>query len=115
MELDAAEVRDPGETGRVRDDGKVRLIAGRVVDVHGLEPLGMRDGHSLLVEEVALDPVGVSLHLHWPSCHVVEDRVGDVDVVLDEVAFGQAHLGEKDLLEIGDLDLAACDEHAKQL
>src|SRR5947208_10159475 len=31
VELDAPEVRDPRETGRVRDDGKVGLIAGRVV------------------------------------------------------------------------------------
>jgi hypothetical protein len=45
----------------------------------------------------------------------MEDRVGDVDVVLDEVPFGQAHLGKEDLLEVGDLDLAAGDEHARQL
>jgi hypothetical protein len=45
----------------------------------------------------------------------VEDRVRNIDVVLDEVAFGQAHLGKEDLLGIGDLDLAAGDKHAGQL
>ena len=99
----------------VGDDGKIRLVARRIADVHGLEPLGMRYGHALLIEEVALDAVGVTLHLHRTSRHVVEDSVGDVDVVLDEVALRQAHLGEEDLVEIGDLDLTAGDKHAWQL
>ncbi|TMF63913.1 MAG: hypothetical protein E6I14_04445 [Chloroflexi bacterium] len=115
MKLDASQVRYPGKTGRIGDDRKVRLVPGWIVDVHGLEPLGMRHGHALLVEKVALDPVGVPLHLHRTARHVMQDSVGDVDVVLDEIALGQAHLGEEDLVEIGDLDLAACDEHARQL
>ena len=115
MQLDAAQVRDPGKAGRIGDDREVRLVARWIVDVHGLEPLRMGHGHALLVEEVALDAVGVSLHLHRPSGDVVKDRLGNVDVVLDEVAFGQAHLGKEDLLEIGDLDLAAGDEHAGPL
>ena len=75
----------------------------------------MRDRHALLIEEVALDPVRVALHLHRTPRDVVEHGIGNVDVVLDQIAFRQAHLWEEDLLEIGDLDLAAGNEHAGQL
>ena len=113
MQLDAAEVRNPREAGGVGDHGKVRLVAGRVIDVDGLEPLGMRIRHPFLIEEVAVDAVRVPLHLHRPLAHVVEHRVGDVDVVLHEIAFGQAALREEDLLRVCHVDLAPSDQHVR--
>ena len=115
MQLDAAEVGDPGETRRIRDHGKVRLVTGGVADVHGFEPIRMWHRHSLLIEEVALDAVRMPLHLHRASRDVMQHGIGDVDVILNEIALGQPHLREEDLLDVGDLDLAAGNEHAGQL
>ena len=46
-----------------------------------------------------------------PPRDVVQDGAGDVDVVLDEVAFGDARLREEDLVRVRDVDLTAADEH----
>src|SRR5438552_16645844 len=48
VQLDAAEVRDPGEAGGVGDHGEVRLVPARVADVDGLEPFGVGVWDALL-------------------------------------------------------------------
>ena len=67
--------------------------------------------HALLVEEVALDPVGVALHVKRAPADVVEGARRNVDVVLDEVALRQAALREEELVRVGDLDLVTADSH----
>jgi hypothetical protein len=112
VELDAAEVDHPGQTPEVGDDGEVGgAPAAREDDVHGLEPVRVRVGHALLVEEVSLDSVRVALHLHGPALDVVQDARRQVEVVVDEVAFRQAGAGEVDLVEIRERDVAAADAH----
>lgn len=83
-------------------------------DVHGVEPVRVRVGHALLVEEVALDAVRVALHLHGPARDVVERVRREVDVVVDEVAFRQPRLGKEDLVRVRDGDVAAADAHAAE-
>ena len=112
MHLDAAEVRDPHETGRVGHDGEVGLVAARVADVNGLEPVRMRVRHALLVEEIAVDAVRMPLHLHRSALDVVQRVRREVGVVLDEVAFRKPARGKEDLLEVGDRDLTLSDAHA---
>jgi len=52
----------------------------------------------------------VALHLHRPALDVIQAVRRDVDVVLDEVALGQALRWKEELVGIGDADLAPCDE-----
>ena len=111
MQLDAGEVGEPRQPGRVVDHRKVDLVSGRVVDVHRLEPLRMRIGHALLVEEIGVDAVRVALHLHRSLAHVRQDGRGDVDVVADEISLRDPRSGKQDLVLVGDGDLAIVDEH----
>jgi hypothetical protein len=54
VEVDAPEVDDPGEAGRVRHDREVGCAAAAgEQDVHGLEPIRMGIRNALLVEEEA--------------------------------------------------------------
>jgi hypothetical protein len=115
VEVDAAEVDDPGEAGRVRDDREVsRAPAAREQDVHCLEPFRMLLRHTLLVEEEAVDAVRVAEHLHRPLAHVREEAVGEVKVVPDEVALGQPPLREEDLFEIRELNFSPADPHGAE-
>jgi hypothetical protein len=66
------------------------------------------------VEEVALDAVRVALHVEEAPANVVEDAVGDVDVVGDEIALRQPGLGEEHLVRVRDGDLAAADPHPRK-
>src|SRR5437868_12548845 len=110
VELDASEIRDPREASGVGHHREVRLVPGWVADVDRFEPVRMRIGNALLIEEVAIDAVRVPLHLHRASGHVVQHGVSDVDVVADEVALGESGFREEHLLDVGDLDLAAGDD-----
>jgi hypothetical protein len=71
----------------------VRPLPGKD-DVHGLEPVRVRVGHALLVEEVSFDSVRVPFHLHGPALDVVEDARRQVEVVSNEVTLGQAGPGK---------------------
>jgi hypothetical protein len=115
VEVDAAEVDDPGERGSVVADGKVGGAPAREADMDRLEPVRMGLRYTLLVEEEAVDAVGVPLHLHRPVAHVVEQAVGHVDVVLNEIALRQPELREEDLVRVRDPDVAAGDAHCGQV
>jgi hypothetical protein len=69
VELDAAEVDDPGQRGLVVDDGE----DGRVPawEPHELlaDEVGMRRD-SLLMEEVAVDAVRVAHHVEGPAAQM---------------------------------------------
>ena len=109
VQVDAPEVDDPGERGRLVADREVRRPPGRELDVHGLEPVRVIGRDALLVEEPLLGAVGVALHLHRPPLDVVQHVGGDVEVVLDEVDLLQLPLREEDLVRVRDVDLAPPD------
>ena len=109
VQVDAAEVDDPGERRRLVADREVGRAPGRELDVHGLEPVGMIGRNALLVEEPLLRAVRVALHLHRAALDVVQDVRRDVEVVLDEVELLQPALREEDLVRVRDVDLAPAD------
>ena len=111
VQLDAAEVGDPGEAGRVvehREDGRVpaRELHEDLVDV-----VRMVLRHALLVEELACDAVGEPLHVERPTPDVGESERRDVDVVRDEVELRQPALREEHLLRAGHRNVASADPH----
>ena len=113
VQLDAAEVRDPGEAGGVGDDGEVgRAAEARERDPHRLEPVRMRGRDTLLVEELALDAARVALHLHRPARDVVQRERRELDVVArSRSPFVTPDAREVDLLQVGERDLAPADPH----
>ena len=115
VQVDAAEVGDPGEAGRVRHHREVRgASAPGKPDVDGLEPVRVRVRNALLVEEVALDAVRIAEHLHRPPRDVRKQELREVDVVVDEVTLGEPALGKEDLVELGELDVVAADSHGAE-
>ena len=113
VELDAPEVGDPGERGRLVADGEVGAAPARKVDVHGLEPVRVRLGNTLLVEEKPVHALRVALHLHRPPLDVVQNGSGNGEVIGDQVALRQPRLGEVHLVRVGDVDLAPPNPHAQ--
>ena len=57
------------------------------------------------MEEFALHAVRVAHHVKGPAPQVREDGVGEIGVVLDQIAFRQASLREEDLVRVADLDV----------
>jgi hypothetical protein len=77
----------------------------------GLEPVRVLIGDPLLVEELALDPVRVTLHLHRAALHMVQRVWREVEVVGDEIALRQPRRREVDLLEVRERDVTTADAH----
>ena len=77
VQLDAAEVRDPGERGRVVDDREHRRVAARELHEHLVDVVRVVRRHALLVEELPLDAVREPLHVERPAAQVGEGAVGD--------------------------------------
>ena len=115
MQLDAAEVRDPGERGGVVDDREHRRVPARELHEHLVDVLGMVRGHALLVEEVPVDAVREALHVERPAPEVGECAVRDADVVGDEVALRQPALREEELVRVRDRDVVAAEAHAASI
>ena len=110
VQLDAAEVDHPGERSGVVDDREDRRVPGRKLHELLADEVGVRR-HALLVEEVAVDPVRVALHVERPAADVVQRARRDLEVVRDEVALRQPGLREEDLVRVRDRDLVAPDAH----
>ena len=99
VQLDAAEVDDPRQRRRVVDHREDRRVAARELDVLLADVIRVRR-HPLLVKELPVHAVRVAHHVEGPAPQVRERSVGEVDVVLDEVALRQAGLGEEDLVRV---------------
>ncbi len=112
MQLDAGEVRDPGERGRVVDDREHGRVPARERDRHLVHVVRVLRRHALLVEEVALDAVREPLHVERPPAQVRQRVVGDVEVVADEVALGEPARREEDLVLVRERDVVTADSHA---
>ncbi len=104
VQLDATEIDHPGERGRVVDHREDRRVAAGELDVLLAHVVRMRR-HALLVEEVALHAIRVAHHMKRPGPQVRENSVGEVYVVMDEIALREAGLGEEDLVRVTDRDV----------
>ena len=54
-------------------------------------------------EALAVDAVGIALHDHGAIAKVGQELRCHVDVVLEQVALGEAERGPEDLVEVGEL------------
>ena len=103
MQLEAAEVGDPGEARGVVDDELLGLATGGEVQGRRAQPLGPRRRRALLIEGLARRSVDEALQHDGPVADAAERAVGDGQVVVDQIALGDA--GEVRLVRIGDAHL----------
>ena len=109
VEVDAAEVGDPGEPGGVVDDDLVGGPPGREGQRRGPDELGQVLRRPLLEERLAGGAVDEALERHRPAAGAAQRALGDRQVVLDEVELGVARLREVDLARVRDRHLAPVD------
>ena len=102
VEVDAAEVADPGEARGVIDDDLVGGPAGREGQGRGPDELGQVLRRPLLEERLARGPIDEALEGHRPATGAAQGALGDRLVVGDEVQLGVAGLGEIDLARVRD-------------
>ena len=100
VEVDAAEVDDPGEAGRVVDDDLVGGPPRRERQRRRPDPVGPVVRGALLEERLLLGAVDEALERHRPAADAGQRAVGDREVVADEVELRVAGLREVDLVGI---------------
>ncbi|HZA33497.1 MAG TPA: non-homologous end-joining DNA ligase [Vicinamibacterales bacterium] len=109
VQLEACEVRHPRQHRCISRHDLFRGPARRKLQLHDLDPLGARVGRTLLVEELAVDAVGVA-HQHVRSISRRAQRaVGDGQVVLRHVQLGVTRLGKQHLTRIRDSNVSSVD------
>ena len=112
VEVDDAEVDRPDDVGGVGGDQLLGGATRREGDGRRLQPLGHFLRHPLLPDRLLHDPVDEALHHGRPPAQVDQRRLGDRQVVLDDVELRPAGLGEVDLARVGEPHLATVDlEH----
>ena len=109
MQLEAGEVRHPGQRRRVARHDFLGGAAGRKLQRHDLDPGRPRLGRALLVEELAADAVRIAHQHVRPAAGAPQRAVGDGEVVAHEIELGVTRLGKQHLVGIRDRDLAAGD------
>ena len=109
VEIDATEVDDPGELGRVAQHHFAGGAPGGELQLHGLDPEWPRLRGPLLEEENALRAVHVPLQRHRPATRPTQRAPGDRQVIADQIELRVSALREEDLLRIRDGDLASLD------
>ena len=109
MELEAAEVRHPGQRRRVARHHLFGDAAGREAKGDDLDPCRPRGGRALLVEGLAVDPVGIADEDVRPVTRAPQRALGHGKVVADDLQLGDPGFREVDLARVRDRDLAAGD------
>ena len=105
VEVDASEVDDPRQGGRVVDHHLVGGPAGRERELDRAHELRNRLRGPLLEERLAGCPVDEALEGHRAVPNAEQRAVGDREVVPDEIDLGDAGIGEEDLARVADRDL----------
>ena len=96
VEIDAAEVDDPGERRGVPDHDLLGRRPGGVVQLGDLDPLRALGRRALLEDRFLGDALDETLEDHGPADDATQRPVGDGEVVVDEVELGQAAGREHD-------------------
>jgi hypothetical protein len=112
IEVETAEVRDPGEAGRVVNDDLVGRPAGGEAQLDRAEPRRPIRGRPLLEEELTRRAVRVALEGHRPAARAAPRPIGDRHVVADELQLRDGAAGgvrEVDLVRVRDGDVASGD------
>ena len=107
VEVDAAEVDDPGKGGVVAHNDLVGCPTRREPQLDGVDPgwAGLR--RALLEEELALGSVDEPLQRHRSTRHTAQRTVRDGDVVANQIGLGVAGVRKEHLLRVADRDLLA--------
>ena len=109
VEAEAAQVDGPGDVREVGGHERPRRRPVRRRDDRRLEPLRRRVGDALLEEGRAPGSRWEPLQEQRPAARRAHQRLGDAQVVANEVELRLAALGEEHLVGRGDPDLAAVD------
>src|SRR6266496_766387 len=109
VEVDAAEVHDPGELGRIAHDDLVGRSTRWEPELDHLDPIGTGPRRTLLEEEFAFRAVDEPFQRHRSSTDTAERAVGNAQVVANEVELGVSGAREEDLLRIADRHLTTGD------
>ena len=109
VQVDAAEVDDPGKRRGLVDDDLVGRPTGRERQLGRADPVGRVVRGALLEERLLGDAVDEALERHRPAADAGQRAIGDREVVVDEVELRVPRIGEVDLLRVRDRDLAAAD------
>jgi hypothetical protein len=109
VEVDAAEVRDPGQPGGVVDHDLVGGPPGWERQRRDPQPLRSVVRRPLLEERLLRDPIDEALQGHRPAAGSAQGTVGHRQVVVDQVHLGVSRVGEVDLVRVRDRDVAVAD------
>jgi hypothetical protein len=101
VEVDAAQVDRPQQSGGVVDDRKIDHTARAMFDRTAAQPRRAARRRTLHVEVIAADPIGIALEHHRAAGQIGHDERRDVRVVLEQIALGETALGKKRLVEVG--------------
>src|SRR5687768_11679070 len=110
VQLDAAEVHDPGEARSIVDDDFLRRAPGRERQGDGPQPFRSIRRSPLLIERLAFGTVDESLEHDGTIPDPGERARSDGEVILDDLALGELYIPrEVRLVGIADPDLATLD------
>ena len=109
VQVDAAEVGDPGQPGDLVEDDLVGRAPGRERQLGGPDPVRSIVRGPLLEERLTGRAVDEALERHRPAGDAAQRALADREVVLHEIQLRVAGLGEVDLRRVRDRDLAVTD------
>ena len=104
VEVDHGEVRGPRDLRQLGHAELVGVTPRGERDARRLDPLRALLGHALLVDLLALDPVGEAAQLRRSLAQRAHDPLADREVVADEVALRVPRRREQHLVGVRDLD-----------
>ena len=78
-------------------------------DAGGLYPFGPMGRAAFLVKKAALDAIGITFECKWPVFQMGQQNGGDVDVIIDDLPFGEAGLRIENFVEIRNGDRFSVD------
>ena len=106
VEPQTAQVDRPHDVSQVGDDECPRGRTVRRRDLDGLEPLRSTCRNTLLEERLPERAVRESLQHGRPAGCRAQDRLGDGEVVTNDIQLGRPYAGKEELVRVRDLDAA---------
>ena len=108
VQLEARQVGHPDERGRLARHHLLGRAAGRKAQLDHLDPRRARLRRALLVEELAVDAVGIADQHVGPAAGALQRAIGHGEVVARQIQLGVTGLGEQHLPRVRDRHLAVC-------
>src|SRR5262249_34415326 len=105
VQLEATEVREPGQRRRVTRHDLLRRAARGKAQLDHLDPRWAAPGRALLVEVLAVDALRVANEHVGTATNPAERSLRDGDVVADQIELGVLRLREQELVRVGDRKL----------